>query len=106
MLMYKSSAKAAASKAGPRFAEVAGRARSSELGPRLCFFLLGIRLRLVGFFHLIQGLDHRIQSGIQHDGRMAKPLHLGAFAVARSLLKESAPMEVHGEVGVFEKISC
>src|SRR5712671_2588952 len=106
MLMYKSSASAAASKAAPRFAEVAGRARRSDVGPRLCFFLLTIRVRLVGLLCLIQGRDHRMQSGIQYDRRMAKRFHLGALAVVRSLLEESAAMEVHGEVGVLKKITC
>src|ERR1700680_5079804 len=97
-------ARAAASKAGPRFAEVAGRARCSEAGLLFLVFL-GIRARSVGFLCLLQRSDHGVQRGIKDDGRMAEWLQRGAFALVHGALKEIAAVEFHGEVGILEQVS-
>src|SRR5229473_2121844 len=102
-VMKRSIARAAASKAGPRLAEVAGRARRSEAVRRL--FFLGIRVRGIGFLCLLQSFDHGIQRGIQDDGRMPERIQPAALALVRSALKKIAAMESHGEVGVFEQVS-
>src|SRR5258708_37960876 len=103
MAMKRSIARAAASKAGPRFAEVAGRARRSEVERRL--FFLGIRVRAIGFLCLLQSFDHGIQRGIEDDGGMPERIQSGAFALVRSAPKKIAAMESHGEVGVLEQVS-
>src|SRR5258708_6558721 len=103
MVMKRSIARAAASKAGPRFAEVAGRARRSEVERRL--FFLGIRVRAIGFLCLLQSFDHSVQRGIQDDGRMPERIQSGAFALVRSALEKIAAMESHGKVGVLEQVS-
>src|ERR1700691_240526 len=106
-------ARAAASKAGPRFAEVAGRARWNGSGAELfvllllffvLLFVLDIRVSWVGFLRLIQSSDHRVQSGVQDDGRMAECIQSSVFTV-RGILKEFATMEFHGEVGILQQVS-
>src|ERR1700722_7371352 len=98
-------ARAAASKAGPRLAEVAGRAKCSEVELLLRFlFVLGIRGR-AGFLCLSERVGHSVQSGVENDGRMAKGFELRFFGLVRSSFKQSAAMEVHGEIGIFEQVA-
>ena len=70
-MMYKSIARAAASKAGPRLAEVAGRARCSGIASDFFLFSdIGVRgIRFLGSF---QSLENRVQIGIEHNRRMAQ----------------------------------
>src|ERR1700720_2854235 len=96
-------ARAAASKAGPRLAEVAGRAKCSEAGLRRLLFVLVIRVR-AEFLCLIERVGDGRQSGVENDGRMTKRLEPGFFGLVRGALKESTAMEVHGEVGIFEQV--
>src|ERR1700688_608851 len=98
-------ARAAASKAGPRLAELAGRAKCSDVGLRRFFLVLGIRVVHVGFLCVIESLDHSIESGVENDGRMSKGFELCFFGLVRSSLKQSTAMEVHGEVGIFKQVS-
>src|SRR5882762_5852759 len=96
-------ARAAASKAGPRFAEVAGRARCSEAGRAL--FFLDIRGRWIRFLCLLQSSYHCVQRGIEDNGRMPKRIQARALTLVDSALKKIAAMEAHGEVGVLEQVS-
>src|ERR1700675_4423879 len=104
MVMYRSMARAAASKAGPKVAGVAGRVKCSEVGPRRFLFVLGIRVR-AGFLCLGERVGDSIQSGVENDGRMSKGFELCFFGLVRRSLKQSTAMEVHGEVGIFKQVS-
>src|SRR5882757_9025312 len=95
-------ARAAASKAGPRFAEVAGRARCSEAGRRL--FFLAMRVRRIGFLCLLQSFYHGVQRGIEDDRRMPERIQARAFTLVRSTMKKIAAMETHGKVGILEEV--
>ncbi len=107
-------ARAAASKAGPRLAEVAGRARCSAAGRRvffLFFFLdilalaLGIGVGWSGFLCLLQSPDYRVQVGIKDDGRMTERIQGRIFLLVPGAVKKIATMEFHSEIGILQQAS-
>src|SRR5580698_161190 len=107
-------AKAAASKAGPRLAEVAGKARCSAAGrwvSFLFFFLdilvlaLDIGVGWCGSFCLLQSPDDGIQVGIEDDGRVTERIQRGIFLLVRGAVKKLATMEFHGEIGILQQVS-
>src|SRR5271165_2242130 len=109
---------AAASNAGPRLAEVAGRTNWREAWRRELFFL-GIVLSRsfehflsivplrakIGVFLLFKCPDHSIERGIEDDGRTAQGLQFRDFGVAlRGRWKQLAAMEIHRKPGIFEQM--
>src|SRR5580698_7019145 len=99
-------AKAAASKAGPKLADVAGRARRRAAGCGLFLLgFLGIGVRGIGLLRLLQGLDYRVEGSIEDHRRMLQSFERSAIAFAIGTAKEIAAMEFHGEVSVLEQVS-
>src|ERR1035438_7577207 len=91
-LKPKSNARAAASKAGPRFADVAGRNMRKGMadGPRSA----------IALFLRLQRPQDRVRVGIQDDGRLAL---LRSHGVKRLVFhawdRKIAAMKLDGEIG-------
>src|ERR1700682_1329330 len=97
-------ASAAASNAGPRLAEVAGKA--SRNGPGLGdLFFSAIGVHRIRFLRRFQGSQNRVQLGVEHNGRPTQRLKSGAFSFPESASKQVAAVELHGEVGILQQVS-
>src|SRR5580658_2493206 len=114
MVMKRFIARAAASKAGPRLAEVAGRTRCSEVGRRVFFSVLplfivvsfsDVRACPVGFLGLLQSFEHGLQGCIEDDGRMPERIQSGALGLHSGVLKKIAAVKFHSEVRILEQAS-
>ena len=98
---WRSKANAAASNAGPRFAEVAGRLIAKALG------LLGLSAGHggLGLLGLFEHTNHGVSIGIEHN---RSPLpggkNFGLLGVRRAF-KQITTMKFEREVGILEQVS-
>src|SRR5438270_6743858 len=99
--MKKFMASAAASKAGPRLAEVAGSDRRSRFE---LFAADGIKVVRSGFFRLLEGSGYGFEGGIQNEWRMPQAGERGILFSFRRSGKEPGTMEINGEVRIFQQI--
>src|SRR5580704_6432503 len=95
-------ASAAASKAGPRLAEVAGRVRRSE--PRFGFLVFE-GMFPSRFLGLPQRPDHGVQRGIQNDWRTARRIEHQARAFMAGSFEQLSAVELDGVIGILQQIS-